>query len=191
MRFALAYNPIRPPGPIPLWLPPDGLPLLNRLAVAVAGDASANHYFSDFTAREFDPDSVLTVGELRIRFHPTKHYVPCWAMRVSNGRDGDLFYTADTGPSANFDPFASGSRVVVAEATARSDTLEPPETRGHLTPSEAAALAKHAQASVLVLSHLWAENDQFAACDEAQRVFGGPVELATPGLTLNWPSAPV
>jgi hypothetical protein len=39
---------------------------------------------------------------------------------------------------------------------------------------------------MLVLTHLWDENDPFTAIREAALVFGGPVQLATPGLQLTW-----
>jgi ribonuclease BN (tRNA processing enzyme) len=186
MRFALAYNPVPPPSKIPLWLPPVGRALLDRLAVAISEPSSKHDYFSVFDAEEFDPAGELTIGEMSFRFHPTVHYVPCWAIRASNSRAGDLLYTADTGPAASFGSFATGSFVVVAEGTAQAGTAEPIETRGHLTPAEAGALASQANAWILVLSHLWAENDPFNALEEARLVFGGKVELATPGLAIQW-----
>ena len=186
MRFALTYNPAPPQQAIPLWLPPDGLALLGRLAHAIAGPASEHDYFSVFKAREFNPTAELTICEVTFRFHPTVHYVPCWAIRASNGRDDDLMYTADTGPSANLVPFASGSFAIVAEGTSVAGSAEPYESRGHLTPAEAGNLARQANAGILVLAHYWAENDPFAAMDDARRAFGGPVELAIPGLTIGW-----
>lgn len=186
LRFALAYNPVPPPGPIPLWLPPGGFKLLNRLAGAVADSAQASAYFSVFDVREFDPAGELSIGDLCLRFQSTMHYVPCWAIRVSNGRDGDLFYTADTGPAADLADFALDSSVVVAEGTAQIDSKEDGATRGHLTPEEAALLARRANAEILVLSHLWAENDPFAALAACQEVFGASVELGVPGLTIRW-----
>jgi ribonuclease BN (tRNA processing enzyme) len=186
MRFALAYNPTPPRKEIQLWLPPAGRVLLERLAVAISEPSSADDYFSVFTAREFDPTAVLTIGEIMFRFHPTVHYVPCWAIRATNNRDGDLFYTADTGPTADLGSFATGSFVVVAEGAAQVETAEPFETRGHLTPAEAGTLASQANARILVLSHLWAENDPFKALEQARLEFGGQVELATPGLVIEW-----
>jgi ribonuclease BN (tRNA processing enzyme) len=53
-------------------------------------------------------NAVLTIGELQFQFHRTVHDVPCWAMRVSNGVNGDLFYTADTGPAAHLVAAATG-----------------------------------------------------------------------------------
>lgn len=189
LRYALAYNPVAPRRPLPLWLPPGGTAFLAKLASALAETAKTNAFFDVFQQRAYNPDVALQIGELAIQFHPTVHYVPCWAMRISNGRDGDVFYTADTGPSAEFSAFARGSRVVIAEGTERGDPQEPFAARGHLTPGEAGAIAKEAGAELLVLAHLWGEEDPFTAVEEAERAFGGPVELAIPGLRRAW-SAP-
>ena len=186
LRYALAYNPVRPEGPIPLWLPPGGFTFLDAIARAFmpAGDRDA--FFSVFALAEYDPDAALTAGDIQVRFHPTVHYIPCWAMRVSNGIDGDLFYTADTGPAATLVPFARGSRIIIAEGTKQPGDREPFATRGHLTPEEAGRLASEVQAEVLVLTHLWAENDPFRAVAQAGAAFRGQVVLATPGRQVTW-----
>ena len=186
LRYALAYNPIAADRQLPLWLPPGGVALLDRLAQAIADDSDTDEFLSVFEVNQYNPDRLLTIGELEFRFFPTVHYVPCWAMRISNGVDGDLFYTADTGPAANLAAAATGSHVIVAEGTDRGSSQEPYESRGHMTPAEAGALAREAGVGVLVLSHLWAEDDPFRAVREASRMFGGPVELATPGLRIGW-----
>ena len=154
LRYALAYNPIPAEGRIPLWLPPGGLELLDRLAQAITGGPYADEFLSVFEPNQYDPGTLLTIGELKLRFHPTVHYIPCWAVRISNGVDGDLFYTADTGPSANLAAAATRSHVIAAEGTASGNSQEPYESRGHLTPTEAGELARDAGANDLVLTHL-------------------------------------
>jgi ribonuclease BN (tRNA processing enzyme) len=186
LRYSLAYNPIPAGRPLPLWLPPGGPALLDRLAHAVTDDSDTGEFLSVFEVNQFDPDAPLRIGGLDIRFFPTVHYVPCWAMRIANGVDGDLFYTADSGPAANLSTAAAGSHVVIAEGTERGDSREPYPSRGHMTPAEAGTLARDAGAGVLVLSHLWAEDDPFQAVREASQVFGGPVEHAIPGLRVDW-----
>jgi ribonuclease BN (tRNA processing enzyme) len=186
LRYALAYNPVAADRPLPLWLPPGGLDLLDRLTQAIVNDPDTEEFLSVFEVNQFNPDAVLTIGGLQLRFHPTVHYVPCWAMRLSNGVDGDLFYTADTGPAADLAAAAIRSRVIIAEGTESGSSPEPHESRGHMTPVEAGTLARDAGACVLVLSHLWFENDPFQAVREATQIFGGKVELATPGLRMSW-----
>jgi ribonuclease BN (tRNA processing enzyme) len=186
LRYALAYNPVAADRQLPLWLPPGGLELLHRLAQAVVDGPNTDEFLSVFDANEYDPEASLTIGELDFHFYPTVHYVPCWAVRIANGVDGDLFYTADTGPAANLAAVATGSHLIVAEGTDRGISQEPYESRGHMTPAEAGALARDSAANVLVLSHIWVEDDPFRAVNEASRIFGGPVELATPGLRMSW-----
>jgi ribonuclease BN (tRNA processing enzyme) len=186
LRYALAYNPVAAGRRLPLWLPPGGVALLNRLAEAITDDRTNSGFLSVFEVHQYEPDALLTIGELQFRFHATVHYVPCWAVRISNGVDGDLFYTADTGPAANLTSAAAGSHVIVAEGTLAAGSHEPYTSRGHMTPAEAGAFAEKAGASALVLTHRWAEDDPFLALREAAKTFSGPVELATPGLCVNW-----
>ena len=89
--------------------------------------------------------------------------------------------------TADLLPLASGASLVIAEGTARPNTEEPFATRGHLTPEEAGLLARDAGSELLLLTHLWAENDPFQALHEAESVFGGPVVLATRGTRLTVP----
>jgi ribonuclease BN (tRNA processing enzyme) len=186
LRYALAYNPVPATRRLPLWLPPGGVALLDRLAAAITDDRESREFLSVFEVHQYEPDALLTIGELEFRFHPTVHYVPCWAARISNGTDGDLFYTADTGPAANLASAAAGSHVIVAEGTDADGSQEAFASRGHMTPAEAGALAREAGSNVLVLSHLWAEDDPFRALREASKNFGGEIELATPGLCVSW-----
>src|SRR5215218_5099114 len=186
LRYALAYNPVPAGRRLPLWLPPGGVALLDRLAEAITGDPAGGEFLSVFEVRQYEPDALLNIGELEFRFFPTVHYVPCWAARISNGTDGDLFYTADTGPAANLASAAAGSYIVLAEGTDTGGSQEPYASRGHMSPSEAGTLAQQAGANALVLSHLWAENDPFRAVKEASMMFSGPVEIATVGLSVSW-----
>lgn len=187
LRYALAYNPIAALAPMPLWVPPGGKQFLMDAARVFGGESGADSFYDVFVIREYDPDADLEIGPFTLRFRPTVHYIPCWAIRVSTERDGDLFYSADTGPTADLLPLASGASVVIAEGTSKPDTKEPFATRGHLTPEEAGLLARDAGAQILLLTHLWAENDPFEALQEAEAAFGGPVVLATRGTRLSVP----
>lgn len=186
LRYALAYNPIAAPAPVPLWVPPGGKAFLDGAARAFAGDDDARAFYAVFDIHEYDPGATLSIGSMSLRFRPTVHYVPCWAIRVSaNDGSGDLFYTADTGPSADLGPLAMGARLVIAEGASRPGEPEEHGPRGHLTPAEAGALAHAAGAGSLILTHLWAEHDPRVAVAEAAGVFNGEVILATPGLRVT------
>jgi len=96
---------------------------------------------------------------------------------VREGADGGTFtYGADCSPNEAIVGFAEGTDLLMLEAT-----IEHPEQngpRGHMTPSEAGAHARRAGAHRLVLTHISADVDGAWARGEAERTFGGPVELA-------------
>jgi len=187
LRFALAYNPVPPPGKIPLWLPPGGLAVVRQFGQAFHEEREGPDFFASvFDLAEYDPAQPLRINDAVLTFHPTVHYVPCWAMRVSTGAGGDLTYTADAGPASNLAPFAAGSALLVSEATLLEPTAEPYETRGHMTAAEAAEIARDAEAGKLLLAHMWAELGFASYAAEAARVFPGAVELAEPGLSVTW-----
>src|SRR3712207_356389 len=101
-------------------------------------------------------------------------------MRVtSRNGSGELGYGADSRPTDDLCQFVEGCDLLLIEAT-----LPRPERtgeRGHLTPGEAGEHAKAAKASRLVLTHISDELDPTWACEEASRVFEGPVEVARDG----------
>jgi ribonuclease BN (tRNA processing enzyme) len=188
LRYALSFNPIKPNRKIPLSMPPGGEAFLRDLGRALDIDGDGTTFFSTvFDVAEYDPTQSVTIADATISFAPTVHYLPCWAMRVSaSPSDRDLFYSADTGPAADLSDLASGCAVAVVEATFIDPTNEPFDKRGHLTATEAAELAERAGAKTLVLTHLCEDFgfDNYRA--RASQVFEGPIELARPGLTVEW-----
>lgn len=190
LRFTLAYNPIPPERPIPLFLPPDGISTLRRIAQAFESPESGLEWFTGvFDVHEYDPNGLVEVGDLTCSFAETVHFVPCWSIRViAPGDAGDLFYTADTGPSADLVPAARGAAVVIAEAADNSAADTPLDERGHLTPAEAAILAREAGARMLVLTHLWEELGTDDMMRQASEQFPGTLLRATPGMEVTWTS---
>ena len=188
LRFALAYNPRPAPAPVPLWLPPGGHAFLATAARAFAAPGEADRFFSGvFAVNEYDPDRPLTLGTARLTFSPTAHFVPCWAIRVQERAGAKaLAYTADTGPAADLVPLAAGADLLIAESTLLHPAADPGPNRGHLTAVEAADLARRAQVSTLVLTHLWEEHGFARYREQAAAIFPGRIEIATPGLAIDW-----
>jgi ribonuclease BN (tRNA processing enzyme) len=188
LRFALAYNPVPPPRPVPLWLPPGGHEFLRRVAAAFADPDGAEAFFSAvFGIAEYDPSQTLTIGDVRLDFAPTVHYVSCWAIRVSSADTrGDLVFTGDTGPAAGLHSFAAGAAVLVAEASSLDPDGAAPAERGHLTAREAAELGNLAGVKTLVLVHLWEEYGFDSYRRAATAVFPGRVEIGRAGLCIEW-----
>jgi ribonuclease BN (tRNA processing enzyme) len=187
LRFALAYNPIKPPRRIPLWLPPGGRDQLDRLASAFADEGDESGFFSSvFEVGEYDPETGVNLGDIVLAFTPTVHYVPCWAIRLTPGVGGDLGYTADTGPAAPLATFFAGVEVLIAEATLPVPDDNPFDQRGHLTAAEAGQLARNSGATTLILSHIWEEIGFDRLRADAAVEFDGHLVVARPGTVVEW-----
>src|SRR5215510_14468186 len=80
LRYLLMYNPIKPEKRIPLWMPPGGRAMLNRIAIALELHQTQGHFFeAALDVVDYDPSDNLTIGDMTIGFAPTVHYIPCWA----------------------------------------------------------------------------------------------------------------
>lgn len=188
LRFTLNYNPMAAPAPISLYLPPNGVAMLERIADAFEGPGTGIEWFTGvFDVQEYDPSASVTVNDLTCTFHPTVHFIPCWAIRIQDDEGtGGLLYTADTGPAADLVDFGKGSSVVVAEGAGLANDATPFEDRGHLTPEEAGDLATRIGTHTLVLTHLWEERDPAKSVQRVGNTFDGAVLRATPGLEVAW-----
>jgi ribonuclease BN (tRNA processing enzyme) len=182
--WALAHNPVRPPGPMPLWLPPGGSAMFAALAEVFQTHSDAGDAFERaFTAREYHPDAPLSIGSLTLTFISTKHYLPCWAIRVSGPTGRDLVYSGDAGPGSGLEQFAADAYALVAE----SMLLERINGQyGGSTAAEAAQVAVDAGVEVLVITHLWEERGIERYRAQAAAVFPRRLEVAHPGLTIAW-----
>ena len=189
LQVSLAYNPISAPGPVPIWLPPGGVSWLSGVWAAIGDyDEEPGFFLRTIAAHEIDPGRPLQLGDADIRFAPSSHNIPCWAMRLAQRGTrsaSDLGYTADTGPSANLAEFFAGVRVLLAEATLLEPAARPAAQRGSLTAREAGLLAAAAGAQVLVLTHYWEERGLEPVRHQAEEAFAGRIELARPGLIVD------
>ena len=160
---------------------------MTRLARAFADENEELTFLTSvYDLQEFDPKRGIAIDDLAVSFAPTIHYIPCWAMRVGAAGQGELGYTADTGPAAPLAPFFSGVEVLIAEATLADPDDAPFDQRGHLTAREAGDLARRASARTLILSHIWEEIGFARQHTDAASVFEGQVVVAHPGVTVEW-----
>lgn len=127
-------------------------------------------------------DTLLDIGEFSLRFFPTEHPDPCYAVRVSSG-GASLVYTGDTGPNTAMAEFARGADVLVCE-TSLSDEYRG-RIPGHMSAGEAGQLAKAARAGMLLATHLPHFGEHRLLLDQASAAFGGPTALARPLWTVE------
>ncbi|HVF77151.1 MAG TPA: MBL fold metallo-hydrolase [Solirubrobacteraceae bacterium] len=128
---------------------------------------------------EYDVGSAVEVGSLSLCFQPVPHFLPSNAIQERGADGGRFTFGADHGPTDALDGFADDSDLMIFEATLPRPEREGP--RGHLTAGEAGEHAARCNARRLVPTHISDELDSDWALAEAQRHFGGPVEIAREG----------
>jgi len=178
--YALTYTPRRHSGDRarPQLHAPSGACETFRRVVGAWGNEDLIE--QAFDVREYDADSVLQIASVQVRFHTVPHYLATHAVELAAGDGGGRFtFGADCRPSDELVEFARDTDLLIAEATLPRP--EPEGPRGHLTPAEAGDHGRRAGARRLVLTHISDELDQDWAQREAEREFGGPVEVAREG----------
>jgi ribonuclease BN (tRNA processing enzyme) len=172
--YALTYAPRQQPVPArPALHGPPGAGACFRRVVGAWGNEDLIE--NAFDLREYDAAEVLHAGPLTLRFQIVPHFVACHAIEVTSAGGGRLVFGADTSPSEELCRFAHDADLLLIEATL------PSPDNGHLTPAQAGEHGRKAGARRLVLTHLSDELDAAWAEEEAERTFGGPVEIAREG----------
>jgi ribonuclease BN (tRNA processing enzyme) len=182
---ALTYSPrqaVDEPARPRLLVPEGGAAALRRLCEAAG--MSAEHVEHAFAVTEYAPTDVVEVGTMRVRFHRVPHYVPTCAVDVASGNGGGRFtYGADSAPNDELVRFADGTDLLMIEATLPAPEHNVP--RGHLTPAEAGEHGSKARVRRLVLTHISDELDERWAQAQAEKAFGGPVDVAHEGAVFT------
>ena len=128
-----------------------------------------------FELEEYAAGDSVTVGaRSRATFHPVPHFIDTFAVNVTAG-EGFALLQRRHPPGDEIVEIARGADLMLVEAT-----LPRPErtgVRGHLTPEEAGEHAKRAGAKRVVITHISDELGDDWAREEAERGFGGPVEV--------------
>jgi ribonuclease BN (tRNA processing enzyme) len=174
LRYALRYGPRSNQRKPKLYMPPGGDAMLRKLATVLETEPHSD-FLSVYDLDVYDPQAELRVGELRLRFAPTTHFIPAYAVRADCG-DRSVTYSADTAPDARVAALARETDAFICEATLGPDGSED-APRGHMSAAEAGALAQRAAARHLLLTHYGASWDGTALVRAAAAAFAGPVTL--------------
>lgn len=164
--------------PRPLYLPPGGFRVLERLQGAVG--LAEDFWSQSYHIHHYDPSEPSDIAGLRIEFAPTRHFISANAMRFTDRTGGSTAaYTADTASSEDVMELLEGAALAIVESTLAGDTTGS-VTEGHMTAPQAGEMARQAGVSRVVLTHYWeaiAERVQA----EATQAFGQRVEMAKQG----------
>ncbi len=161
-----------------LYLPPGGSAKL-RESFSVF-DSSLIALSNSLEMEEYDPASLLKVGDLSIQFAPVKHYIPSFAMAICSSQK--IVYSADSGPCDELATLVKSVDLFLCEATrCETDDAE----WGHLSACEAATLAKRAEVKRLILTHFWPDCDYSQNLEQARAIFGEELEVAAELRTYN------
>ncbi|MGC9219839.1 MAG: MBL fold metallo-hydrolase [Solirubrobacteraceae bacterium] len=166
-----------------LWGPPEGIERFAQLGVLLG---AAGLIANSFHVHEYDPDQSLQLGPFTVSFAQVPHYVPTWACDLRSAEGRRLTFGADCAPNEVMTNFASGTDLLMLEATEgpeppRPGALPNGSVRGHLSSREAGEMAAWAKAKRLLLTHYSDQLDGEQLRSSAQAVFDGSVLLACEG----------
>lgn len=177
----LRYGPGSPHQPMPLW-GPEGT---DQRLVDLTGEPEDGR--CAYQTHGLAPREPIQIGPLLIEPFPVLHPLPAFAFRITGpAEDGGgtrtLVYTGDTDSCDGVTAAATGADLLLSEA-AFEECRD--EVRGiHLTGRRAGELATEAAVQRLVLTHIppWTSRETVRA--EACTSYGGPIDVAQPGLTI-------
>lgn len=176
LLLALRYG-IEPAREAPLVLlgPPSLMRRLEGLTVAFGDWLREPGYPLDVV--ELPPEGQrLLADDVEMAWTRTPHTDESVAYAVRHAGRA-LVYTGDTGPSADLAAWARGCDLLLAECSLPDDRA----MEIHLTPSQAGALAREAEAKSLVLTHFYPPVEAVQPAARAGEVFAGPVAAARDG----------
>lgn len=182
---ALAYRRRFPQSlpPLPLFGPPDLLPLLARLDELFGMEslpALAHPLQDTFAFHPVTPGAAFEAAGFLVESCAAHHPVPTLSLRWPTL---GLVYTADTALHAGLISFAAGADLLLAEATYADEADHDLQTHGHMTGAHAGVLAHQAGVKRLMLTHLADLRIREETRRAAESQYNGPIMVAEAGQT--------
>lgn len=182
LRYALKYGDEPRARKLPLYLPPGGDTMLRHMAAVFHPESDDDFFAEVYDIRTYDPERPLRIGDVAVRFAPTTHYIPTFAMRFEGG-GRSIVYSSDSAPDDGLRSLAAGAGLFVCEATlSREGEAKLP--RAHMSAREAGAMASSAGVGRLILSHYPASHEVASMEHDAREEYAGPLAIADDGLTV-------
>jgi ribonuclease BN (tRNA processing enzyme) len=177
LRYAIKYGPRRRLKPLPLWIPPGAEGMLRKMTSAFANEGDDDFLDAAFDVREYDPAKGMPIGDGRLQFAETTHYIQAYAVRYQ--RNGSsVTYSADTAPDQRVVTLARETNLFLCEATLLAGAVEGGEVRGHSSAAEAAQMAADAGVERLVLTHYGQAATSRDLDESARPRFAGQILVA-------------
>ncbi|MDL4842784.1 MBL fold metallo-hydrolase [Aquibacillus rhizosphaerae] len=169
------------------WLVQNSIQNTNKV-LPIYGHSEDEENFKKLTHNStkgisYDPTRVLEIGPFRITFMKTKHPVPCFAMRVTDG-EKSFVYTADSSYIDSFISFSEGADLLISECSFYEN--QDGTKVGHMNSKECADIARKANIPELILSHHPHFGNTQDLVREAQNYYAGNIQLAREGLTWGF-----
>ncbi|WP_295644208.1 MBL fold metallo-hydrolase [uncultured Corynebacterium sp.] len=148
---------------------------------------NVSHYqvgSSHFDATSWPSKSI---GGLTVYAAEAVHTTESYLLRVHDEQGASLVYTGDTAYTENLTHLAEGADVLLCEATWCDREFGMPQGM-HMCGQDAGKIAEKAGVGTLILTHIPPWGDDESAITAAKRHFTGPVEVAYPGMRVQWGS---
>jgi ribonuclease BN (tRNA processing enzyme) len=159
---------------LPVYAPPGAL---DRVLALEPGTMLAGSYTLH------DLGSAAAIGPFGLRTAELPHFVPDLGVRLTAAGTA-LVYTGDAAPDDALPELARDADLLLAEASF-VDVVPEAQRSGLNTAATAGRQARSAGVRRLVLTHLFPTTDPAAARAAAIASFGGPVDVAVPGLRIQ------
>lgn len=129
-----------------------------------------------FSIREMDtmgPDRIRC-GPATLTTRPMAHLPESVGFRLATDDGRSVVYSGDTDVTPELVGLAEGADLLVCECAMPDGA----KVDGHLTPSEAGAIATRAAVNHLVLTHFYPECETVDIAAQCRRAYAGPLTLA-------------
>ncbi|MEN2767696.1 MBL fold metallo-hydrolase [Ornithinibacillus xuwenensis] len=141
------------------------------------GFEKLTHEFTEGIA--YEPNETLSIGPFTINFLKTKHPVPCYGMRITDG-ENVIVYTADTSYLEEWIEFSKNADLLITDSNFYAN--QDGSAAGHMTSREGGTIAEAANVGELILSHLPQYGNREELITQASDVYKGKILLAEEGL---------
>jgi len=178
LRYYLQYE-RRMASPLLVLAPPSGEEHILKLI----SEENRSLFTEIFRFISIDETAGVNIGSLQLNFFMVPHFKETFAVVVTHEKR--IVFSSDCGfeckPVLKKAAFGAGLLVCEATLQGRDALLE----KGHLTAEQAGEMAAEAKVEKLMLTHIWSSLSPEVSKNQAKKVFGGEVIIATENQKLE------